>query len=58
MSGFLAKLFGGGEPVLSEASVRDAAAIAALHAQSFQRGWTEDECEQLLSDPELKGSLS
>jgi [ribosomal protein S18]-alanine N-acetyltransferase len=51
MSGFFAKLLGGGEPVLSEASVRDSAAIAALHAQSFQRGWSEDECEQLLADP-------
>jgi ribosomal-protein-alanine N-acetyltransferase len=36
---------------LSEASWRDAPAIAALHAQSFQRGWSEDECEQLLRDP-------
>jgi ribosomal-protein-alanine N-acetyltransferase len=50
MSGFFARLFGGGEPALSEASPRDAAAIAALHAQSFQRGWSEDECEQLLLD--------
>jgi ribosomal-protein-alanine N-acetyltransferase len=50
MSGFFARLFGGGEPALSEASSRDAAAIAALHAQSFQRGWSEDECEQLLLD--------
>jgi ribosomal-protein-alanine N-acetyltransferase len=51
MSGFLARLFSSGEPVLSEASVRDAPDIAALHAQSFQRGWSEDECERLLGDP-------
>lgn len=53
MSGFFARLFGGGEPALSEASARDAAEIAALHAQSFQRGWSEDECEQLLRDPSV-----
>ena len=34
--------------MLSEASARDAAAIAALHAASFQRGWSEDEVERLL----------
>jgi ribosomal-protein-alanine N-acetyltransferase len=34
--------------VLSEASTRDAAAIAALHASSFQRGWSEQEIERLL----------
>ena len=50
MKRLFARLFGGGEPVLTEASSRDAAAIAALHAQSFQRGWSEDECEQLLLD--------
>ncbi len=50
MSGFFSRLFGGAEPVLSEASPRDAGTIAALHAQSFQRGWSEDECEQLLGD--------
>ena len=53
MSGFFARLFGGSEPALSEASSRDAPAIAALHAQSFQRGWSEDECEQLLRDPSV-----
>ena len=30
-------------PQFTEASHRDAAAIAALHAASFQRGWGEDE---------------
>jgi [ribosomal protein S18]-alanine N-acetyltransferase len=38
------------EPVVSEAGARDAAAIAALHAASFQRGWSEDEVERLLLD--------
>ncbi len=35
---------------LSEAGPADAAAIAALHAASFQRGWSEDELERLLLD--------
>jgi ribosomal-protein-alanine N-acetyltransferase len=38
------------DPVLSEAGTRDAAAIAALHGASFQRGWSEDEIERLLFD--------
>jgi ribosomal-protein-alanine N-acetyltransferase len=37
-------------PVLSEASARDAAALAALHAAAFRRGWSEDEFERLLID--------
>jgi [ribosomal protein S18]-alanine N-acetyltransferase len=43
-------LFARGEPTLSEASERDAAAIAALHAASFHRGWSEDEVEALLAE--------
>jgi ribosomal-protein-alanine N-acetyltransferase len=46
----VARLFGRGAPVLSEASPRDAAAIAALHTASFRRGWSEDEVERLLAD--------
>ena len=42
------RLFGRGEPTLSEASARDAAAFAALHAAAFRRGWSEDEFERLL----------
>jgi ribosomal-protein-alanine N-acetyltransferase len=38
------------EPALSEASARDAAAFAALHAAAFRRGWSEDEFDQLLLD--------
>ncbi len=44
----LASLFARGEPALSEASPRDAAAMAPLHAASFQRGWSEHEVESLL----------
>ena len=50
MIAFLRSLFSGGEPVLSEAGSRDAAAIAALHATSFRRGWSEQEVEGLLID--------
>jgi [ribosomal protein S18]-alanine N-acetyltransferase len=46
----LVSLFARGGPVLSEASARDAAAIAPLHAASFRRGWSEHEIEELLVD--------
>lgn len=48
--GFISRLFTRSEPVLSQASARDAAAIAALHASSFRRGWSEQEVEGLLID--------
>lgn len=50
MINLLSSLFARGEPVLSEASVRDAAAIGALHGVSFARGWSEQEVEGLLID--------
>lgn len=50
MRGFLARLFGGAEPVLAPAQPRDAAALATIHAASFNRGWSEQEFEQLLTD--------
>jgi ribosomal-protein-alanine N-acetyltransferase len=46
----LRRLFARGTPALSEASARDAASIAALHAASFRRGWSEDEVDTLLGD--------
>jgi ribosomal-protein-alanine N-acetyltransferase len=49
MIGFL-RLLARPEPVLSEAGSRDAAALAALHAGAFRRGWSEDELERLLTD--------
>jgi len=48
MMGFLTRLFARGEPALSEAKPRDAAAIAALHGKSFHRGWSDGEIESLL----------
>lgn len=50
MIGFLRKLFSRGEPVLSEARPKDAAAMAALHAISFNRGWSDDEFDSMLGD--------
>lgn len=46
----LSRLFSREEPVLSEAGVRDATAIAALHAKSFQRGWSDGEVGGLLAE--------
>ncbi len=50
MIGFISSLFTRGEPTVSEASTRDASAIAALHGGSFRRGWSEQEVEGLLLD--------
>lgn len=50
MKAFLDLMFGSSEPAYSEASVTDVPAIAALHAASFHRGWSEDEIERLLLD--------
>ena len=46
----LARLFARGEPALSEASPRDAAAIAKLHAASFHHGWSDGELERMLGE--------
>lgn len=48
--GLLSNLFARGTPALSDAGPRDARAIAALHGQSFRRGWSEQEVEGLLLD--------
>jgi ribosomal-protein-alanine N-acetyltransferase len=48
MRRLLDSLFGRSRPILTEANARDAGAIAALHAASFLRGWSEDEVEALL----------
>ena len=50
MMGLFPGLFARGEPALSEAGPRDAAAIAALHATSFHRGWSDGEIERMLQD--------
>jgi ribosomal-protein-alanine N-acetyltransferase len=48
MMRFVSRLFARSAPALSEARPNDAAAIAALHTASFQRGWGEDEVYRLL----------
>ena len=50
MMGFVSRLFARFAPTFSEARSRDAAAIAALHKASFQRGWGEDEIRRLLME--------
>jgi [ribosomal protein S18]-alanine N-acetyltransferase len=50
MMSFVTRLFTRAEPAMSEARPSDAAAIAALHAKSFRRGWSEEEIERLLVD--------
>jgi ribosomal-protein-alanine N-acetyltransferase len=50
MMNFVTRLFSKAEPGLTEARERDAEAIAAIHAASFQRGWSEDEIRRLLLD--------
>ena len=48
MMNMVTRLFTRGEPALSEASRRDAAALAQLHGASFHRGWSDGEFERLL----------
>ena len=50
MMNFVSRLFSRPQPAFAEARERDAAAIAALHAASFQRGWGEDEVHRLMID--------
>jgi len=51
MMNLVTRLLARPEPGFSEGSARDAAAIATLHAASFQRGWGEDEVHRLLVEP-------
>ena len=48
--GFFSNIFSRSEPALSDAGPRDARDIATLHGKSFQRGWSEDEVEGLLTE--------
>ncbi len=48
MINFVARWFARGAPAFVDARPADAAAIAAVHATSFQRGWGEDEIYRLL----------
>jgi [ribosomal protein S18]-alanine N-acetyltransferase len=53
MMNFIARLFARGAPGVSEARPADAAAIAAVHGVSFQRGWGEDEIHRLLIENDV-----
>jgi len=50
MMAFLTRLLAGAQPAILTANVGDAAGLAALHAASFRRGWSESEFERLLVD--------
>jgi ribosomal-protein-alanine N-acetyltransferase len=47
------RLFARSRVVLSEAGVADARALAALHAGSFQRAWSDGEFVELLRQPHI-----
>jgi ribosomal-protein-alanine N-acetyltransferase len=49
MSNIASRLFARRAPVLAPAGPADAQALAALHARSFHRAWSEGEFEALLS---------
>lgn len=49
MMGIITRLFAR-EVAISQAGPADCRALAALHAASFHRGWSEDEFDRLLSD--------
>ena len=50
MMRFFRRLFGRGTPAIADAGPREADVIAALHAASFHRGWSEEEVAALLTD--------
>lgn len=50
MTGWLSRLWRSGPPVVEAATLRDAPALARLHAASFHRGWGENEFEHMLSE--------
>src|SRR2546423_15089354 len=49
MMGIITRLFAR-EVAVSQAGPADARDLAALHAASFHRGWSEDEFDRLLAD--------
>jgi len=55
MMRLLARLFGRDDPAFAEARLADSAAIAAIHADSFQRGWGEDEIRGLIGAHNVLG---
>jgi ribosomal-protein-alanine N-acetyltransferase len=50
MMGFVNRLLTRSAPVVADARPADAAAFAVMHAQSFRRGWSEQEFQRLLGE--------
>ena len=50
MMNFVTRWLARPAPLVSEARAHDTAAIAGVHAASFQRGWGEDEFHRLFAD--------
>lgn len=50
MMAWLSRLWGHRPAVVEPATLRDARALARLHAASFHRGWGETEFEQMLGE--------
>ncbi|RAI25721.1 ribosomal-protein-alanine N-acetyltransferase RimI, partial [Rhodoplanes elegans] len=48
----------GAEARLGTAEPEDAAALAALHAVSFRRGWSEEEFERLLAERNVVADMA
>ena len=55
MTNFVWRLLGSAEPQITEIRGRDVAALAAIHAASFKRGWSEDEFARLIADRAVVG---
>jgi ribosomal-protein-alanine N-acetyltransferase len=53
MIGFLSRWLWRGDAALADARPSDARAVAALHALSFRRGWSDGEVEELLTEPNV-----
>ena len=50
MMAWLSELWSGGTAAVEPASLRDAPALAQIHAASFHRGWGESEFESMLTE--------
>jgi ribosomal-protein-alanine N-acetyltransferase len=50
MMSWLSAWWNGGAAAVEPAALRDAAVLARLHAESFHRGWGENEFESLLTE--------
>jgi [ribosomal protein S18]-alanine N-acetyltransferase len=55
---FLTRLFRRAAPALVEARPREATTLAAIHARSFHRGWSEAEFERLLVERTTLGHVA